>query len=64
MKLKAKKNFSWAHRGCDVVDYAAGEIIETDDADLIEVATREDWVEGGKKQPAEDKAQKSAPENK
>lgn len=65
MKLIAKKPFSWAHRGVTVEHFAAGAEIETEDADLIEVSTREGWVESneeGKKRSA--KAQKGAPENK
>lgn len=44
-KLIAKTNFSWAHRGCDVVGYEDGQEIETDDRDLIGVATAEGWAE-------------------
>ena len=65
MKLIAKKPFSWAHRGVAVEHFEAGAEIETEDADLIEVSTREGWVESneeGKKRTT--KAQKHAPENK
>lgn len=44
MKLKVKIDFSWAHRGIDVVNYTAGDEIETDDQDLINVAMKEGWV--------------------
>lgn len=55
MQLKAKQAFSWAHGGVRVESFEAGQVIETDDADLIEVATREGWAE---------KARAAAPENK
>ncbi len=45
MKVKVKKDFSWAHRGIDVVEYKAGETIEIDDPDLIKVAGDEGWIE-------------------
>ncbi len=63
MELKAKTAFSWAHRGVEVKHYEAGQVIDTDDQDLIDVATAEGWVEKASK-PAESKARKSAPENK
>jgi hypothetical protein len=44
MKLKVKKLFSWAHRGVDVEEFQVGQTIETEDADLIRVATDEGWV--------------------
>ena len=49
MKLIAKKAFSWAHKGVLVEDFEKGQEIETDDEDLIEVATREGWAESDKK---------------
>jgi hypothetical protein len=65
MRLKAIKPFSWAHRGCEVESFEAGQVIETEDRDLIDVATAEGWAapEGDKK-PSENKARKAAPENK
>ncbi len=42
-KFKITKTFSFAHRGCDVVEYVAGSEIETDDADLIKTMTDEKW---------------------
>ena len=44
MKLKAAKDFSWAHQGVRIQHYAKGEEIETEDKDLIAVATQEGWV--------------------
>lgn len=45
MRLKALQDFSWAHRNVEVVSYEAGQVIETDDADLIRVALDEGWAE-------------------
>lgn len=42
--LKVKKPFSWAHQHVNVKDYAKGDEIETDDADLIRVSAEEGWV--------------------
>lgn len=44
MKLKITKNFAFAHRGCDVVQYQAGTEVETDDQELIETALAEKWA--------------------
>jgi len=63
-KLKVVKPFSWAHRHVDVKSYKKGDVIETDDKDLIEVATKEGWVSSGKAADAapENKAADQAPE--
>ncbi len=60
MKLTAVKSFSWAHQGVQVEHFEKGQEIETDDEDLIEVATREGWVKGEKAT----KATSGASENK
>jgi hypothetical protein len=44
MKLIAKQNFSWAHRGVEVEHFEEGAEIETEDQDLIEVSTNEGWT--------------------
>lgn len=44
MKLIATQNFSWAHRGVEVEHFEKGAVIETEDADLIKVATDEGWA--------------------
>jgi hypothetical protein len=49
MQLTVTKPFTWAHRGVEVKEYAAGDldtdaIDQPDVADLIEVATREGWA--------------------
>lgn len=50
MELKAKQAFSWAHQGTQVEHFEKGQIIETEDQDLIDVATKEGWASkvGGK----------------
>lgn len=48
MHLKAKKDFSWAHRGVQVEEFKKGQIIETDDEDLIRVSQEEGWAEKAK----------------
>lgn len=44
MKLKAKQPFSWAHDGVRIESYETGQEIDTDDEELINVATREGWA--------------------
>jgi hypothetical protein len=60
MKLIATKPFSWAHAGIRIEHFEAGQEIDTDDQDLISVATVEGWVDAEKQR----KAHKAAPENK
>lgn len=62
MKLKILIDFPFAHRGYDRREYRAGEVVESDDADLIEVAVREGWARAA--EGPESKAKKGAPENK
>lgn len=52
--LKVKKAFKWAHRHVDVKEYAVGDFIETDDEDLIRVATEEGWAAKTKETPPPD----------
>jgi len=44
MKLTAIKDFSWAHRGVEIEQFEKGAVIDTEDADLIKVATDEGWA--------------------
>ena len=53
MKLKVKKAFKWAHRHVDIQEYGVGDVIETEDQDLIRVATEEGWVSKGKESKPE-----------
>lgn len=45
MELIALQDFSWAHGGVRVEEFKKDQVIETEDADLIEVASREGWAE-------------------
>lgn len=51
--LKVKKTFSWAHRNVDVKEHVKGETIETDDEDLVRVATEEGWAAPHKPTPGD-----------
>lgn len=63
MKLIAIAAFSWAHAGIVVERFEPGEVIETEDQDLIDVATREGWAEiEGAKAVEPDPAPAPAPE--
>lgn len=44
MQLKVKKAFKWAHRHVDVQEFEVGDVIDTEDEDLIRVATEEGWA--------------------
>lgn len=47
MKLTVTKPFAWAHRGIDVEHYEPGQVIDTEDQDLIDVSLAEEWtIEG------------------
>lgn len=48
MQLKAKTDFSWAHRGVEVEEFKKGQLIETEDQDLIDVSQGEGWAEKAK----------------
>lgn len=64
MKLRVVKDFKFAHRGCDVVEYPAGTEIDATDEQLIEVALKEKWVTKARGSSPENKALTSAGENK
>ncbi len=55
--IEVTKGFKFAHRGCDVVEYQAGDVITDNDGDLYEVAITNKWAK-------ESKARSAAPENK
>ena len=44
-KFKVLKDFAYFHRGHDRVDYKAGDVIDTDDEEMIEVAIIQQWAE-------------------
>jgi hypothetical protein len=44
MKLKVKAAFKWAHQGVRVEEFQPGQVIETEDQDLIDVSQHEGWT--------------------
>ena len=44
MKFTVIKEFDWAHRGVEIEKFEKGAALETEDADLIKVATDEGWI--------------------
>lgn len=56
MKLIAKQDFSWAHRGVQIEEFKKGQEIDTDDQDLIKVSTEQGWAsktrKGGVQSPS------------
>lgn len=62
--LEVVKDFKYAYRGCDVVEYKAGQT-EDFDEEVAELAKANKWAKKpGKKAPAENKDLGVAPENK
>lgn len=60
------KDFKFAHRGCDVVEYKAGAVVPADD-ELTKIATDNKWAKvaaKAKKAASENKDAGPAPENK
>lgn len=57
VQIEVVKDFKFAHRGCDVVEYKAGAAVEVSE-DCAALAIAEKWAK-----PA-GKAKKAAPENK
>ena len=52
--LKAKQDFTYFHHGHERVDYKSGDVIDTDDEEMIEVAIAQQWVEvEGQQKPTE-----------
>ncbi len=58
MKLVALKKFSWAHAGVRVEEFEKDQVIETDDQELIKVATQEKWVKQAGKGESKGKEEK------
>lgn len=44
MKLVIKQDFAYFHRGHDRADYKVGDVIETDDEEMAEVAISQKWA--------------------
>jgi hypothetical protein len=62
-KLQILQSFRFAHGGHTVREYEAGAEIETDDPDLVRVATSEGWAKDAAA-PRSSKSKGAAPENK
>lgn len=60
MKLICTQPFAFAHEGVRVEHFEVGQVIETDDEQLVEVATDNGWA----KPETATKARTAAPENK
>lgn len=57
--LTVKKDFTYYHGGCRQANYVAGQIVDVDDEEMIEVAISQGWATEGEekaKQPAKRKA--------
>ena len=66
MKLIVLKDFSYSTNGYTLETYSAGDEIDTEHAELIEVSMREGWASPAEKalKAPRNKAIKAAPENK
>ena len=42
--LTVKKDFTYFHKGYDRRDYVTGDVIDTDDEEMTEVATSQRWA--------------------
>lgn len=65
VEILVTEDFKYAYRGCDVVEYKAGETVEVD-AEVADLAKKEKWAKLPKaeKAPKESKDSGPAPENK
>lgn len=66
--IEVTEDFKFAHRGCDIVEYKNGDVVEAD-ADLFEVAIKNKWAKESKAKAVAQKAPENkdagqAPENK
>ena len=43
--FKVLKDFTYFHKGYDRADYKAGDVIDIDDEEMIEVAIAQQWAE-------------------
>lgn len=59
VEIEVVKDFKYAYRGCDVVEYKVGDVVEVD-TEVAKLAKAEKWAKAAKAA----KAEKSAPENK
>ena len=66
MKLTITRDCTYWHSGYLKTEYAAGQEVDTHDAEFAAVALSEKWAESSEKaaKPVPNKARKSAPKNK
>lgn len=64
MQFKVKKTFKGAIRGCYVREFQAGEVVEIDDPQLVDVALAEGWIAVVAEVPLGGKSKGAAPRNK
>ena len=61
--IEVVESFKYAYRGCDVVEYQKGEVVEVSE-EVAELAKAEKWAKATKKEAPENKDSGNAPENK
>ena len=54
-KFKVLKDFPYFHGGYSRVDYKAGEVVDIDDEEMIEVAISQGWATDGEEKPVKAK---------
>ena len=50
-----KKDFTYYHKGYERKEYRAGDVIDIDDEEMIEVAISQQWIETEEKKPVKRK---------
>mgnify|MGYP000891970450 FL=1 len=50
--LTVKKDFTYYHGGCNPAQYTAGQIVDVEDEEMIEVAISQGWATDGEEKPA------------
>ena len=50
-KFKVLKDFPYYHGGHHRVDFKSGDVIDTDDEEMIEVAISQGWATDGEEKP-------------
>lgn len=61
--IEVVESFKYAYRGCDVVEYKKGAVVEVSE-EVAELAKAEKWAKATKKEAPENKDAGNAPENK
>jgi hypothetical protein len=55
MQIKITKSFKFAHQGCYVEQFEAGQVVTDPSQELLDVALAEAWAESLEPVPSEDK---------